>query len=103
MTTKLGSKAKEGPTSILLNRLVGTGDMGSKGRLPFQTWANSLSDDSELVIEFTRQRESRGLNQQERMGLYASFFAKAFVALPMEEQAVWKERVEQEKAEVKVQ
>ncbi len=31
------------------------------------------------------------------MGLYASFFAKAFAALPEEEQVVWRECVEEEK------
>ncbi|PBK65281.1 hypothetical protein ARMSODRAFT_978397 [Armillaria solidipes] len=95
---KKSVKTREDPTTLLLNRLVGLGDIGLKGQLPFQAWASSLAEDSELVVEFTSQREELGLNQRQRMGLYVSFFAKAFAALPEEEQVVWRERVEEEKA-----
>ncbi|SJL18913.1 uncharacterized protein ARMOST_22515 [Armillaria ostoyae] len=102
-TVKQTWRTKDDPTSLLLNRLLGIGETSVKGRLPFQAWASSLPKDSELVREFTSQRECKGLNQRERMGLYASFFAKAFTVLPIEEQALWKDRVEQEKAETREQ
>ncbi|KAK0430602.1 hypothetical protein EV421DRAFT_1912674 [Armillaria borealis] len=83
-TMKQTWRMKDDPTSLLLNHLLGISETSVEGHLPFQAWASSLPEDSE-------------------MGLYALFFVKAFTVLPIEEQALWKDWVEQEKAETREQ